>query len=170
MKNILGLLAFGNPSVGAFNNRPAVAARDDVHTTLPTGSQISIDGVLIHNNGRVLFTHLSDPALNNRVYTAAHSQNPQQGVSWKLDVDAPSTTGEVKLGDILFVNDGNSFGQFLFCWDGEVWQNLNAAVVATVNLGGLLTASSVGTVVKKMEVFDANGNSVGYVPVFDTID
>lgn len=36
-------------------------------------------------------------------------------------------------------------------------------------LGDPATASTPGTVVKKVEIFDSAGTSLGYVPVYDTI-
>jgi hypothetical protein len=39
-----------------------------------------------------------------------------------------------------------------------------------LGVGNSLSASSLGNVVKKIEVFDENGNSLGFVPVYDSIN
>lgn len=36
-------------------------------------------------------------------------------------------------------------------------------------MGNSTAATTPGTVVKKMEVFDASGASLGYVPIYDAI-
>lgn len=38
-----------------------------------------------------------------------------------------------------------------------------------IGVGNSAAATTPGTVVKKMEIFDASGNSLGYVPIYDTI-
>lgn len=36
-------------------------------------------------------------------------------------------------------------------------------------VGNAAAGTTLGSVVKKIEVFDANGNSLGFIPVYDTI-
>ncbi len=79
-------------------------------------------------------------------------------------------------GALLSFNDQNA-GENLK-WDGT---NIvltsagafkaNHKVLATdgIGVGNSAAASSPGTVVKKMQVFDASGNSLGYVPIYDAI-
>ena len=38
-----------------------------------------------------------------------------------------------------------------------------------IGVGNALAASALGSVVKKVQVFDSNGNSLGYVPIYDAI-
>jgi hypothetical protein len=40
---------------------------------------------------------------------------------------------------------------------------------AGIGVGNSATGSSLGTVVKKVQVFDAAGSSLGYLPVYDAI-
>jgi hypothetical protein len=41
--------------------------------------------------------------------------------------------------------------------------------VGGIGVGNSVAAAALGTVVRKMEVFDASGNSIGFVPVYDAI-
>lgn len=41
--------------------------------------------------------------------------------------------------------------------------------VGSLGVGNSVSASTLGTVTKKMQVFDANGNGIGYVPIYNNI-
>jgi hypothetical protein len=45
----------------------------------------------------------------------------------------------------------------------------NALVAGALGVGNSAAATTLGTVVKKMEVFNATGTSLGFVPIYDTI-
>jgi hypothetical protein len=45
----------------------------------------------------------------------------------------------------------------------------NVRVTGNLGVGNSATASTLGTVVKKIQIFDASGTSLGYLPVYDSI-
>lgn len=53
--------------------------------------------------------------------------------------------------------------------DGRLVAQGTVAAVGGLGVGNSEDADTLGDVVKKMEVFDAAGNSVGFVPIYDEI-
>lgn len=71
-----------------------------------------------------------------------------------------------------FVKGSKVFDEFL----GQVHTNVTAAgsswlveTPGSLSVNNTTTATTPGTVVRKMQVFDATGTSLGYVPVYDAI-
>jgi len=44
-----------------------------------------------------------------------------------------------------------------------------ALTTAGLGVGNSAAAATLGTVVKKMEIFDASGTSLGFIPIYDAI-
>lgn len=58
-----GMMPFGSP----------ILLTDNTNTTLPVGNPVIINGVTINADDRVLFTNLTDPSENNRMWKAVGS-------------------------------------------------------------------------------------------------
>jgi hypothetical protein len=52
---------------------------------------------------------------------------------------------------------------------GRVKSNDKVIGAAGLGVGNSATASTLGTVVRKMEVFDSNGSSLGFIPIYNSI-
>ena len=73
--------------------------------------------------------------------------------------------GKVVFGDGINSPDTTLYrsGQNTLKTDGNIRTQGNLGV------GNSSSASSPGNVIKKMEIFDANGNSLGFIPIYDAI-
>jgi hypothetical protein len=147
MSSIFGRRLFNHPSLGPLNKRPDVVLMDSSASFLPSGSNLSIDGVKLDNHQRVLFTALSSG--NNMVYQCSGVSDPHSGVQWALAVDDASTNGLPQKGDMLFVQEGSSNMERLLGWNGLSWQDLEAALISpsgsiSANLSGNVTGNVSG--------------------------
>jgi len=77
----------------------------------------------------------------------------------QLRVKAP--TGAT--ADILQVQNGASANQFSVRSDGKAIAHVGLGV------GNSAAAATLGSVTGKVEIFDASGTSLGFVPVYDSI-
>lgn len=167
-----GTSIFGSPALPQFNYRPNVYLQDSTDTTLPTGATPTIDGVLVANFQRVLFTNLTTG--NNQVYAATGVGDPVNGVQWHLQIDGPGSAGGPSSAapaplDIIYVQDGTAHAGAFMGWTGSAWQNLFVSTNGTLQVTNAATATTPGTVTHKIQVFDANGTSLGYLAVYDAI-
>ena len=122
---------FGSPDCGQMNYRPAVTARDNSSTTLPTGPTVTADGVTIANYQRVLFTNLTTG--NNNVYLATGIGDPVNGVQWHLQLDGPGSPGGPTAAapavlDTIYVQEGTTYSQLLLGWTGSAWITLTLTI------------------------------------------
>jgi hypothetical protein len=93
-----------------------VTFHDPVSTTLPTGSSVTIDGVLGVNGDLVLYSNLSSG--NNEVYEL-------QGVGTSITWTAKSQfSGSVTplSGDAVIIQKGNSFASAVGIFSGTTWK------------------------------------------------
>lgn len=168
----LDLRVFSHPSLGGdFNSkRPDVKVRDNSDTSLPSGSAPTIDGVPLQNGDRVLFSNLSSN--NNRVFKL-QGAGSASGISWLPQLDEPSSDGSPQIGDLLLVQQGSTYAGQLLGWNGSAWINLNPDMsgqsVAGIQFTAPASATTPGSVVKKIQIFDASGNSIGFLPVYSSI-
>ena len=98
--------------------RPDVIAMDAVDITLPS-APILIDGVTIANGNRVLFTALTNPLQNNRVFRATNISATT--IDWIPQMDGGNEDGSAANGDILFVVSGTSYGNQFRFFNGINW-------------------------------------------------
>lgn len=93
---------------------------DEISTSLPTGTNVIIDGVSLQDGDDVLFTNLTNPAENDRVYRLSGV-----GISiiWTLRKDGQNTppTGAPTDGDTMYVQEGTKFAEEIFSYDGTRW-------------------------------------------------
>lgn len=115
------LKIFNHPSFGSYNSRPNVIARDNSRTSLPLGNgSLSVDGVSLREGDRILFTNLSSG--NNVIYH--FSRDSSSNISWQINLDSSSINGLPKVGDLVLVEQGSTYGGQLLGWDGLSWKNL----------------------------------------------
>lgn len=107
-----------NPDAGSYNHRKAVTVLDASSSSLPT--TLLVDGVLLQEDDRVLFTALSDSSKNNRVYAARKG-------SLVLVQDGLDSTGMAEPGDVVFVKQG-SHSEELWGYEGTSWQILDVDI------------------------------------------
>jgi hypothetical protein len=95
------------------------------------------------------------------------------GTSGTEQLGIDCATGTVTHAGALTLNPGTTFAVHGSNLDVDTSGNVIAVgkVKATggIGVGNAVAASSPGSVVKKMEVFDANGNSLGFVPIYSSI-
>jgi hypothetical protein len=100
-----------------------------------------------------------------RKYTEFLSLDPSNG-GWRFRYDDTNyvsirSTASMKL--IQAVTNGNNSDLSLNPSGGKV------LLGGALGVGNSATASTLGTVAKKMQVYDANGNSLGFIPIYDSI-
>lgn len=89
---------------------------DNTSTTLTTGSPVTIDGQLVANDDRVLFTALS--LNNNKIYKATVSAG--NVTAWTAESDFNGTTSPYD-GAYLHISEGDLFQDNLTAFDGTEW-------------------------------------------------
>lgn len=90
---------------------------DPVSTTLPTGVSYTADGVAAVNGDTVLFTNLSAPADNNKIYKIG---GVGTSITWQIQrlfngFAAPTS------GDSVRLQKGDMFAEQLALFNGTVW-------------------------------------------------
>jgi len=83
----------------------------------------------------------------------------QVSKSWTFGLEAVS--GEFRIAP--------HYGSLLGAQGLKITPAGKVLAVGGIGVGNSAAASTPGTVVKKMEVFDADGNSLGFVPIYDAI-
>jgi hypothetical protein len=125
--------------VGSGGGLEPVDALDSVSTTLPTVSTgLTVDGHTVANGDYILFTALTTPSQNNRIYKAVISG---ASVSWTLQTLGQNTDGSPKTGDAAYVKSGTAYGNVLFAFDGSVWYDYAATKSAKRDLSNLTTTA-----------------------------
>lgn len=87
---------------------------------------IRVDGNVLKEGDRILFTSIGNSGENNRIYKI-HVDQMDDGTrvyGITLDVSEFSTTrptGEALEGDVVLVRNGSSYANSSFYWNGSVW-------------------------------------------------
>jgi len=121
----ISIRIFNNPDIGGYYHRKAVNILDSVTTSLPTGITITLDGYQITDGDRVLFTNLSDPSLNGRIYEA---DIVDKKLIFKLARDGRASNGDTLDGDTTYVYFGSHKGE-LWTYDGGTWIQLDVDIL-----------------------------------------
>jgi hypothetical protein len=146
-----------------FNNvvASAVASGSDAFTVL-AGARINLRGVggnaylhssasaLVHTNGNLRADGYIDAG------GTVYSNTPAGGFAF---VCAAGT----------FLGVANSGNRYFVAGTGLINTPVKLTADAGIGVGNSAAASALGTVVKKMEVFDAAGASLGFVPIYNSI-
>jgi hypothetical protein len=98
--------ALSSSDWSTFNNKQSafafkVQAYDPVNTTLPAVDPTIIDGYTVLNGDKVLFSNLTNPLENNKIYTAAIAAGV---ITWTED-----TLFIPNVNDYVLVENGNAF-------------------------------------------------------------
>lgn len=85
-----------------------------------------------------------------------------------------ATGGGSHYGTFLTGPDGNTIAITLtgvpgFAFNNNIKAAAKVTAAAGIGVGNSAAATTPGAVVKKMQVFDTSGNSLGYVPIYDAI-
>jgi len=102
---------------------------DSASTVLPSGaSSVVVDSVVVQNLDRILFTSLSDPLKNNRIYKP---NNIGVSVNWVLERDGYDAVkqeahGDPSDGEILYIREGTIHRDKIFAFRSEsnTWDNI----------------------------------------------
>ena len=102
---------------------------DSASTVLPSGSgPVVVDSVVVQNHDRILFTQLSDPLKNNRIFKP---NNIGVSVNWVLEKDGYDAVkaefhGDPSDGEILYVREGAIHKDKIFAFRSEsnTWDNI----------------------------------------------
>lgn len=81
------------------------------------------DGVTIATDDLVLFTNLTNPADNDRIYLATVSGG---SITWELQSLGQDPTGAPADGDAVYVKEGTTWGDKLFFFNGTEWFNYDS--------------------------------------------
>lgn len=106
----------------------------------------------------VSYSSSGTPSVPNLEHAAWEDLEVEAGT---IEVTQVNTTDVIATGDGTFDGDGG-FG-------GEVRAVGKVVAEDGLAVGNSAAATTPGTVVKKIEVFDAAGVSLGFVPVYDSI-
>lgn len=126
--------------------------------TIPFGAQITYVGSQL--NGRVLSAYGASPVMdwydvdgttNKRLFRSTISGT-------KFALQSRSDDGTLSQSLLQLTHD-----------TALVEMAGSLRVSGNLGVGNSASASTLGTVTKKIEVFDASGNSLGFVPVYDAI-
>jgi len=126
---------------------------------LPTGTSATIDGVVVVNGDRVLFTNLSSN--NNRVYVVS---GVGTALLWTLETDGKNGDGSPADGDLVYVQEGAASGDLTWGYTGTSWIKTNPISNADV-ISKVLTgfSASAGTVAASDTILQAFNKLVGNV-------
>lgn len=161
------------------DNSPGVGATACVSVT--SGSKVAVFNV--HNTTANSFATGSTQVFNDSAGGSVF--NNAMFLQDELSVTGDATflanvavAGEVVIGadtNLYRVGTNNLATDDAFTVGGNLHTYSNAQVDGNVRVAGNLgvgnavNATTPGTVVRKIEVFDANGNSLGFVPVYSSI-
>lgn len=133
------------------------------HLSFYSGAAIYLGGFKLNPEGGALASYTGDIIATGstgagKVFEAQRSGDAQR--RWAVDTDGLMEWGPGSGGrDTYLYRPGanvlRTFGKFLA--DGGL------------GVGNSATATTLGTLSRKMEVFDNNGNSIGFVPIYTTI-
>jgi hypothetical protein len=157
---------FRGPSGANFPN-PLYSFNNDTDTgidSLVANTLYMICGgtsiALFNSSGLSLFTgNISSPELVSNSGSAA-----DPSITFNLDND----TGFFRPGaDIVGIATAGSERFRIDSIEGKITGNLR--VTGNLGVGNSVAATTLGTVTKKVEVFDSSGVSLGFIPVYDSI-
>lgn len=139
-----GSRIFSGNSGSAQAYRQPVRLYDNVSLLKPLGAVV-IDAISPVNNGdRVLFGALAGAELadHDKVFRAVVSAGLV--TSWALDVDNNSPSGTARDGDIIYVQEGTTYGDKLYKYTGTTWSEIGGgAAGANQFLSNLLATTAV---------------------------
>ena len=91
----------------------------------------------------------------NNILLGCYAQLSSPGASNEMQI----ASGPVPVNNI-YINDSGS---------GVNIHNLQVRFSGSIGVGNSAAATTPGTVVQKIEIFDASGSSLGFIPVYDSI-
>jgi hypothetical protein len=142
--------AFSDPSY----QRESVQAVDSSSVALPSGAGATIDGVVVAENDRVLFTNLS--AGSNKVYQVT---GVGSSIVWSVALDGRAN-GAPQEGDQLYCEAGTDNGDHVWIYNGAAWVNTAAADPLVAVLTGFEaaagTVTDADTILTALEKIAAN--------------
>jgi hypothetical protein len=115
---------FNNPDIGSYFHRPAINFIDTSSTSLPTNLPIVVDGGTVNEGDKVLFTNLSNPSQNNRVYALDVAGNSSQ-FQLTVQADGRNASGVPTPGEMLNVKNGNAHGGSLWVYEAATWEKID---------------------------------------------
>jgi len=93
---------------------------------LPTGTSATIDGVVVVNGDRVLFTNLSSN--NNRVYVVS---GVGTALAWQVQAEGQAGSGAPTDGDVLDVQEGETYADRILQYTGTAWASITSTDMVT---------------------------------------
>lgn len=98
------------------------------------GDNVRVDGFILQDGDRILFTSIGNPGENNRIYKVYIKQmaDGTRVYGLVLDEDEETTerpTGEPLNGDVILVRGGNVYGNTSVYWNNRNWINTQAKPV-----------------------------------------
>lgn len=181
--NGVGVYVHGNALavtvVSLVDNTPGGGASACVQCTL--GSKLALFNVhnttanVLASGTTQVFNDSSGGSVFNGALYLENTLSVTDDASFLANV---AVSGELDIGtdtNLYRVGANNLATDDAFTVGGLLRTYSNAQVDGNLRIGGNLgvgnavNASTPGTLVRKIEVFDANGNSLGYLPVYSTI-
>lgn len=95
-----------------------------VSTSLPTGTGYSHDGIVHVNGDRVLFTSLSSPTANNKVYKLS---GVGSSITWAVETDGQAGDGSPTDGDAIYIQEGTTNGDSQWNYNGSAFVQFSGA-------------------------------------------
>lgn len=144
--NSFKITGLGNPTAGtdAVNKnyvdnlttnvswRKPVRTINITSTSLPTGASYIYDGVTHSDGDRVLFTALSNPSDNNKVYKIS---GVGSSISWAVETDGQAGNGSPTDGDAIYVQEGSSNGDSQWNYNGTSFVQFSGAGQVQAGVG-----------------------------------
>lgn len=109
-------LGVGGSGSGSGTGFVKVDYHDPISTSLPTGSTVTIDGQSGADGDRVLFTNLSTPSENNKVYVLS---GVGSSISWEATLDF--NLGVPENGDTVIILSGDGFREAIGKFNDTEW-------------------------------------------------
>ncbi len=89
---------------------------------------------------------------------------------WEIASSGAMYVSKSSGANILWATDGaGDIGAVAGTRPNNLYVKTNARVGGNLGVGNSASASTLGTVVKKIEIFNASGTSLGFLPVYDAI-
>lgn len=86
---------------------------------------IKVDGAYIKEGDRILFTSITNPGENNRVYKVTiknlNSVDTYGLILDPVDITSSRPTGEPQANDTVRITSGSTYKNTIFYWDGAKW-------------------------------------------------
>lgn len=161
------------PDCSVYGNTCKGGGENPIDLTINPGSLRTVYGQNICLTGTEQFTGTGEP--DRRSWPNSTTIVRQHRV-W----NGPAGTGDVGGGRVLFreLSSGKmEWGDGTNVVDTNLYRSAanvlktddKLVAAAGLGVGNSAAASSLGTVAKKVELFDGSGNSLGFVPIYDAI-